>query len=87
MTITFKGEIEDHTIQLPQWVHLSDGTRVIITIEPEISEGEEISKEEKRNLAESLCGAWADDPSIDSIFEEIEKERHNHQEKEPAISE
>ena len=72
MTITLKGEIEEHAIKLPQWVHLPDGTKVTIKIEPEIS------KEEKRRLAESLCGAWADDPSIDSIFEEIEKERHNY---------
>jgi hypothetical protein len=79
MTITLKGEIEEHAIKLPEWFHLPDGTKVTIKIEPEIS------REEKLRLAESLCGAWADDPSIDSIFEEIEKERHNYQGKKIAL--
>lgn len=34
------------------------------------------SSEEKKNIAESLCGSWADDESIDVIFKEIDLQRH-----------
>lgn len=37
-----------------------------------------MTKKEKREIAENICGAWSDDPSVDSIFEEIEKERHQY---------
>jgi len=72
MTITLKGVIEKHSIKLPEWVHLYDGTKVNVSIEVEES------IEEKRKLAEKLCGSWADDPTIDQIFEEIEKARHSY---------
>lgn len=72
MTITLKGKIEKHAIKLPEWVYIPDGAEVRVKIETEMT------KEEKRSLAKNLCGAWADDPSIDSIFEEIEKERHKY---------
>lgn len=70
MTITLKGEIKKHAIKLPEWVHIPDGTKVKVKIETEMT------KDEKSGLAESLCGAWSDDPSINSIFDDIEKERH-----------
>lgn len=72
MEITLKSEIEKHGIKLPEWVRIPDGTKVKVRIETEIV------KEEKRKLAEGLCGSWAADNSIDSIFEEIEKERHRY---------
>ena len=72
MTITLKSKIEKHTIKLPEWVHIPDGTEVRVMIEAEMT------KEERMRFAEDLCGAWSYDPSIDSIFEEIEKERHNY---------
>lgn len=72
MTITLRSEIEKHAIKLPEWVHIPEGTRVKVSIETEIG------KEDQRGLAKKLCGAWADDPSIDSIFKEIEKERHSY---------
>jgi len=34
------------------------------------------SLEEKKNTIESLCGSWADDKSIDTIFKEIDLQRH-----------
>lgn len=72
MTIILKGKVEKHAIKLPEWVQIPDGKEVEVRIETEMN------KEEKRRLAANLCGAWADDPSIDSIFEEIEKERHKY---------
>jgi len=72
MTITVKGKIGKHIIKLPEWVQIPEGTEVKVKIETEMT------KEEKRKLVANLCGTWADDPSIDSIFEEIEKERHRY---------
>lgn len=72
MEITLKSEIERHGIKLPEWVNIPDGTKVKVRIETETT------KEEKRNLAEELCGSWAGDQTIDAIFEEIEKERHSY---------
>lgn len=72
MTITLKSKIEKHSIKLPEWVQIPDGAEIRVKIETEMT------KEEKRSLAENFCGAWADDPSIDSIFEEIERKRHRY---------
>jgi hypothetical protein len=72
MTITLKGKVEKHAIKLPEWVQIPDGTEVRVKIETEIT------GEEKRKLAANLCGSWANDPSIDSIFEEIERQRHKY---------
>lgn len=65
MIITLRCAVEQHSIKLPDWVHLPEGTKVKVSIETEIS------KEDKKNLARELCGTWASDPSIDSIFEEV----------------
>lgn len=37
-----------------------------------------ISLKEKKNIIESLCGSWANDKSIDVIFEEIDSQRHTY---------
>jgi hypothetical protein len=34
------------------------------------------SLEGKKDIIESLCGSWADDATIDAIFEEIDLQRH-----------
>ncbi|MBA3071947.1 MAG: hypothetical protein FP829_07320 [Nitrospirae bacterium] len=80
MTITLKSKVEKHAIKLPEWVQIPDGREVKVIIETEMN------KEEKRMLAANLCGAWVDDPSIDSIFEEIEKERHKYPGREVDIN-
>ncbi|MEW5768104.1 MAG: hypothetical protein AB1797_10870 [bacterium] len=72
MIITLNGKIEKQAIKLPEWVRIPDGIEVKVMIE------KEMTKEEKRRFAESLCGAWSNDSSIDSIFEEIERERHKY---------
>jgi hypothetical protein len=70
MTISLKTKIEKHSIRLPECIQIPDGAFVSIQIEYDLS------KSQKRNLAENLCGSWSDDPSIKNIFNEIEKERH-----------
>ena len=64
MEITLKSEIEKHAIRLPEWVRIPDGTKVKVRIETETT------TEGKRDIAKRLCGAWAVDSSVDSIFEE-----------------
>jgi hypothetical protein len=56
----------------PEEGESSDGTRVIIKIEPILK-----TKEKQKIIAE-LSGAWSDDPTIIPIFEELEQERHRY---------
>jgi uncharacterized protein YdeI (YjbR/CyaY-like superfamily) len=53
-------------------VHLPDGTRVIVKIEPILK------TREKLKIISELSGAWSDDPTIMSIFEELERKRHHN---------
>ena len=70
MTITVKSKIEKGSIRLPKEVGLPDGTRVIVRIDP-------IRKtKEKLKIISELSGSWSDDPTIMSIFEELDKKRH-----------
>ena len=71
MTITVKSKIENGSIRLPKKVRLPDGTRVIVRIEPILK------TKEKLKIISELSGAWSDDPTIMSIFEELEQERHH----------
>jgi len=70
MTITVKSRIEKGSIRLPKKVGLPDGTRVLVKIEPILK------TKEKLKVISELSGGWSDDPTIISIFEEIDKERH-----------
>ncbi|MGR3303199.1 MAG: hypothetical protein ACUZ8I_11925, partial [Candidatus Scalindua sp.] len=51
-------------------VCIPDGTRVIVRIEPVLR------TKEKQKVISELSGTWSDDPTITSIFKEIEQERH-----------
>jgi predicted DNA-binding antitoxin AbrB/MazE fold protein len=72
MTITVKSKIEKGWIRLPKKVRLPDGTRVIVKIEPILK------TKEKLKIISELSGAWSDDPTIMSIFEELEQKRHHN---------
>jgi len=72
MVFTVTSKIEKGMIRLPKKVKIPEGTKVIVTIEPALKVGE------KRKIISSLCGAWSDDASIASIFEEIENDRHQY---------
>jgi len=71
MTITVKSKIEKGWIRLPKKVSLPDGTRIIVKIEPILK------TKDKQKIVSELSGAWSDDSSIMSIFEELEQERHH----------
>ena len=72
VTITVKSKIEKGSIRLPKGVKLPDGTQVIVRIEP-------IQKaKEKQKLIAELSGTWPADPTIRSVFDEIDHERHRY---------
>ena len=70
--ITVKSKIEKGSIRLSKKVRLPDGTRVIVNIAPVLE------TKEKLKIISELSGAWADDPTIISIFRKIDQERHNY---------
>ena len=72
MTITLKSKIEKGWIRLPKKVRLPDGTRIIVKIEPILK------SKEKLKIISELSGGWSDDPTIMSIFEELEQQRQHN---------
>ena len=72
MTITVKSKIEKGWIRLPKKVRLPDGTRIVVKIEPILK------TKDKQKIVSELSGAWSDDSTIMSIFEELEQERHHN---------
>jgi len=72
MTITVRSRIEKGWIRLPKKVQIPDGTRVIVKIEPILK------TREKLKIISELSGSWSDDPTIMSIFEELEQKRHEN---------
>jgi len=72
MTITVKSKIEKGSIRLPKKVHIPDGTRVIVRIDPILK------TKEKQKMISELSGSWSGDPTIMSIFKELEQKRHQN---------
>ena len=72
MTITVKSKIEKGLIRLPKKVHIPDGTRVIVRIDPILK------TKEKQKMISELSGSWSGDPTIMSIFKEFEQKRHQN---------
>jgi len=72
MTITVKSKIEKGSIRLPKKVHIPEGTRVIVRIDPILK------TKEKQKMISELSGSWSGDPTIMSIFKELEQKRHQN---------
>jgi len=70
MAIKVNGVIHGTRVELEEKPDLPDGAAVVIEIEPR-----ELTLEEKKDRVDQLCGAWADDPSLTPIFQQIERER------------
>ena len=68
--ITVKSRIEKGWIRLPKKVRLPNGTQIIVKIEPMLK------TKDKLKIISELSGSWSCDPTIMSIFEELENERH-----------
>jgi len=70
MVLQAQGTIRGRQIELDRETGLPAGSSVIVRIE-----SVPLALEEKRSLADSLCGAWAGDASLEAIFAEIEQQR------------
>ena len=66
-----QGVINGNNIKLFDEVNLPDGLQVFVDIRVK-----PLSLEEKRKLADKLCGSWAKDQSLKPIFDEIKKNRN-----------
>lgn len=71
MMFEFRGIVNGKKVDLDQEVNLPAGTVVTVRLETE-----DPALAIARNLIDAGCGAWADDPSIPIIFDEILRERH-----------
>lgn len=70
MLVQIQGVIRGKQIELERETGLPSGSTVVVRIEPK-----RVPLEERRRLVDMLCGAWANDTSLKSIFEEIEQLR------------
>lgn len=70
MLTHIRGVIHGKQIELDQETELLAGSRVVIDVK-----AQSLSLDEKRDWVDRLCGAWADDPSLKTIFAEIEQGR------------
>ena len=70
MLVPIQGIIRGKQIELERETGLPSGSTVVVRIEPR-----RVPLEERRRLVDVLCGAWANDTSLKSIFEEIEQLR------------
>lgn len=70
MVLQMQGTVRGKQIELEDDTGLPSGSIVTVNIQPR-----PLLLEEKRRLLLLLCGAWAGDSSIPSIFAEIERQR------------
>ena len=69
-----KGIIRDNIIHLSDKINVTEGTEVIV----EIPESSLITIKNQWQELQKVIGAWKDDIEIDTIFADIDKERHNY---------
>ena len=72
MPITAKCIIKHGAIKLPESLKLPDGMKVLVNIEPLLSDAQ------RKKAARGLVGSWKKDTSIDSVFSEIDAARHSY---------
>ena len=71
MMFEFRGIVNGKQVNLDHEVNLPVGTVVTVRLETE-----DPGIAGARNLIDAGCGAWANDPSIPIIFDEILRDRH-----------
>lgn len=74
-----KGIKRGQTIELLEQVdRIADGEEIMVEISPVTFHPlASLSPQERQNRIEQVLGAWQNDPEIDSIFAEIDIERHS----------
>ena len=69
-----KGIIKNNRIELLDDIDLTEGTEVIV----EISDNSISSKDNQWQKLQKVIGSWENDSEIDTIFNDIDKERHKY---------
>jgi hypothetical protein len=69
-----KGIIRDNSIHLLDNISIAEGTEVTI----EIPESSLINKDSQWQKLQKIIGRWKNDSEIDTIFNDIDKERHKY---------
>jgi len=70
MMMQVQGVVHGKQIELTRETGLPQGAVVMVNIQTL-----PLTIEQKRQLADSLCGVWQNDPSIPAVFAEIERQR------------
>ena len=70
MVVQLHGIIKGKQTELERETGLPSGSVVVVRVEPK-----RLPLEEKRRLVDALSGIWADDPSLKTLFAEIERLR------------
>ena len=63
------------TIELLQEIDLPDGIEILLEVKTEIS----LSLSERRERFKAIFGSWQNQPDLDKVFAEIDRERHQYQ--------
>jgi hypothetical protein len=71
MSITLSGVLHGRRIDLEAEAPIPDGTAVLVSVKRK-----PLTTEEKQRLLAATAGAWADDPSLEPLFVEIARRRH-----------
>jgi len=69
-----KGIKRGKNIELLKELDIPDGQEIAI----EIPDNQLNSEDEKLKRLEQVFGKWKDDPELDEIFAEIDRERHSY---------
>jgi len=70
MRISIPGILKGKVVELEQETGLPQGAHVQVTLEMDMP-----SLEQRRQLADELCGAWSADESVAEVFRAIEESR------------
>lgn len=69
-----KGIIKNNVIELLDNISLAEGTEVVI----EITASSIVDKDRQWQKLQKVIGSWENDSEIDTIFHDLEKERHQY---------
>ena len=71
MGTTVNGVVHGRHIDLEAEVPVPDGASVIAHLKPR-----RLTTDERRRAIAATAGSWADDPSLEAVFTEIARRRH-----------
>ena len=75
-----KGIKRGQTIELLEQIDsITDGEEIMVEISPVTFHPlANLSPQERQNRIKQVLGAWQSNPEIDTIFAEIDRERHSY---------